>query len=145
MRHRASPRLYQVGSRTGAPVWLMPCHVSSPLHVGRVESWRAGLANTFRPRHVSSSLHVGRVEDWRAGFGRDASRPSHVSSPRHIERNMRISRIALSHLLHVEVYGTYPAGATFGSAYSIVPSRGPVAPEHTNVLTRNAGAVRPSP
>src|SRR5271157_1045025 len=54
-------------------------------------------------------------------------------------------RIALSHLLHVEVYGTYPAGATFGSAYSIVPSRGPVAPEHTNVLTRNAGAVRPSP
>ena len=58
----------------------------------------------------------GRVEDWRADFGRDASRSSHVSSPRHIERNVRISRIALSHLLHVEVYGTYPAGATFGSA-----------------------------
>src|SRR5271165_4257653 len=63
------------------------------LLTGRVENWRAGLANTFRPRHVSSSLHVGRVEDWRAGFGRDASRPSYVSSPRHIERNMRLCRV----------------------------------------------------
>jgi hypothetical protein len=31
-------------------------------------------------------------------------------------------------LLHVEVYETYRAGATFGSAYSIVPSGGPIAP-----------------
>jgi hypothetical protein len=46
---------------------------------------------------------------------------------------MRISRTALPHLLHVEAYETYPAGATFGSAYSIVPSRSPIAPEHTYV------------
>jgi hypothetical protein len=31
------------------------------------------------------------------------SRPCHVSSPRHVERNVRICRIALPHLLHVEV------------------------------------------
>src|SRR6516162_1676398 len=41
------------------------------------------------------------------------SRPCHVSSPRRVERSVRISRTALPHLLHVEVYGTYPAGATF--------------------------------
>jgi hypothetical protein len=49
---------------------------------------------------------------------------------------MRISRTALPHLLHVEAYETYPAGATFGSAYSIVPSRSPIAPEHTYVSTQ---------
>src|SRR6266478_4847330 len=62
-------------------------------------------------------------------------RPCHVSSPRHVERGMRISRTALPHLLHVEAYETYPAGATFGSAYSIVPSRSPIAPEHTYVYS----------
>src|ERR1700704_1779218 len=60
-------------------------------------------------------------------------RPCHVSRPRHVERSMRISRTALPHLLHVEAYETYPAGATFGSAYSIVPSGSPIAPEHTYV------------
>ena len=42
------------------------------------------------------------------------SRPFHVSSPLHVARNVRISRIARPHLLHAEAYGTYPAGATFG-------------------------------
>ena len=70
----------------------------------------------------------GRVEDWRAGLGRSLyslflalsfasvtlSRPCHVSSPRHVERSVRISRTALSCLLHLKGYGTYRAGATFG-------------------------------
>src|SRR6516164_5031410 len=38
--------------------------------------------------------------------------PCHVSSPLHVERSVRISRTALPHLLHVEAYWTYPAGAT---------------------------------
>ena len=103
--HQPSP------SSTSTPeVRVLPSTGITRLHRCRVgggalDCSRAGL----RPP-------LSRVEDWRAGFGRDASRPSHVSSPRHIERNMRISRIALPHLLHVEVYGTYPAGATFGSA-----------------------------
>ena len=42
------------------------------------------------------------------------SRPCHVSSPLHVARNVRISRIARPHLLHANAYGTYPAGATFG-------------------------------
>jgi hypothetical protein len=49
---------------------------------------------------------------------------------------MRISRTARPHLLHVEAYETYPAGATFGAAYSIVPSRSPIAPGHTYVETQ---------
>jgi hypothetical protein len=36
----------------------------------------------------------------------------------------------------VEAYETYPAGATFGSAYYIVASRSPIAPEHTYVSTQ---------
>src|SRR5882724_8484088 len=40
--------------------------------------------------------------------------PHHVSSPLHVARNVRISRIARPHLLHAKAYGTYPAGATFG-------------------------------
>src|SRR6266446_121447 len=70
----------------------------------------------------------GRVEDWRAGLGRSLyslflalsfasvtlSRPCQVSSPRHVERSVRISRTALSCLLHLKGYGTYRAGATFG-------------------------------
>src|SRR5215472_2449537 len=41
-------------------------------------------------------------------------RPCHVSSPRHVERNGRISRFTLTCLLRIKGYGTYPAGATFG-------------------------------
>ena len=46
-------------------------------------------------------------------FGRTI-RPCHVSSPLHVARSVRISRTARSHLLPVEAYGTYHAGATFG-------------------------------
>src|SRR5208337_1542371 len=42
-------------------------------------------------------------------------RPCHVSSPRLVERSMRISRTALSCLLRPKDYGTYPAGAAFGA------------------------------
>src|SRR6266446_8796328 len=77
----------------------------------------------FHPEPLS-----GRVEDWRAGLGRSLyslflalsfasvtlSRPCQVSSPRHVERSVRISRTALSCLLHLKGYGTYRAGATFG-------------------------------
>jgi hypothetical protein len=80
----------------------------------------------FHPRPLS-----GRVEDWRAGLGRSLcslflalsfasvtlSRPCHVSSPRHVERSVRISRTALSCLLHLKGYGTYRAGATFGVSH----------------------------
>ena len=44
----------------------------------------------------------------------EASRPCPVSSPLHVARNVRVSRIARAHSLHAEVYGTYPARATFG-------------------------------
>ena len=63
-----------------------------------------------RPAESHRRALAGRVEDWRAGF---RPMPCHVSSPRHVERSVRISRTALPHLLHVETYGTYPAGATF--------------------------------
>src|SRR5271165_5295990 len=33
------------------------------------------------------------VEDWRAGFGRDASRPRHVSSSLHVARSVQICRV----------------------------------------------------
>src|SRR5277367_6202885 len=39
----------------------------------------------------------------------EASRPCHVSSPLHVARNVRVSRIARPHSLHAEAYGTYPA------------------------------------
>src|SRR5271165_1639595 len=42
------------------------------------------------------------------------SRPCHVSSPRLVERSMRISRTALSCLLRLEAYAADPAGAAFG-------------------------------
>jgi len=56
---------------------------------------------------------ISRVEGWRAGVARSPD-PHHVSSPLHVARNVRISRIARPHLLHANAYGTYPAGATFG-------------------------------
>src|SRR5216684_9260942 len=111
--------------------------------------WRGG----FRFEHICFRPFRSAVPYWldhgpvftpRSSVGSRAGaptpseipRPCHVSSPRHVERSMRISRTALPHLLHVEAYETYPAGATFGSAYSIVPSRSPIAPEHTYVSTQ---------
>jgi hypothetical protein len=66
-----------------------------------------------RPGELHPEPLTGRVEDWRAGLGR-RFRPRHVSSPLRVERSVRISRTALPHLLCVEAYWTYPAGATFG-------------------------------
>src|SRR5215467_3404984 len=77
-----------------------------------------------RPREFHPEPLTGRVEDWRAGLGRSLfspflalsfasvtlSRPCHVSSPRHVERSVRISRTALSCLLHLKGYGTYLLG-----------------------------------
>src|SRR4029077_5500701 len=83
------------------------------------------------PKDLHLRALPGRVEDWRAGLGRrlfspflalsfasvTLFRPCHVSSPRHVERSVRISRTALSCLLHLKGYGTYPAGATFGVSH----------------------------
>jgi hypothetical protein len=65
-----------------------------------------------------------RVEDWRADirlrwqFHRFRGGPQsgchhHVSSPRHIERSVRISRTTLTCLLRAKAYETYPAERTF--------------------------------
>src|SRR6516225_6221070 len=81
-----------------------------------------------RPAESHRRALAGRVEDWRAGLGRSLCSPlarsfvceCHTIStvprfqPLHVERSVRISRTALPHLLHVEAYWTYPAGATFG-------------------------------
>src|ERR1700738_4274878 len=107
------------GGASMVPPWLR-FHI--PL-IGRVEGWRAVVARGSRP---TPRLQPPPTPS-------EIPRPCHVSSPRHVERSMRISRTALPHLLHVEAYETYPAGATFGSAYSIVPSGSPIAPEHTYV------------
>jgi hypothetical protein len=72
---------------------------------------------------------ISRVEGWRAGVARGAPDPHHVSSPLHVARNVRISRIARPHLLHAKAYGAYPACRT-ATAYSIVPSRSPFVSEH---------------
>ena len=73
----------------------------------------AFVAWAIRQRSVS---HPRSSVGWRAGApvwpgGPD---PHHVSSPLHVARNVRISRIARPHLLRAKAYGTYPAGATFG-------------------------------
>src|SRR5271157_3133821 len=92
---------------------LAPIHQPSPSSTSTPEVRvlpSTGITRLHRCRVGGGALDCSRaglrpplswVEDWRAGFGRDASRPSHVSSPRHVERNVRISRIALPHLLHV--------------------------------------------
>ena len=81
-----------------------------------------------RPGEFHPEPLTGRVEDWRAGLGRSLcsllSRPfvceCHTISsvprfqPPDVERSVRISRTALSCLLHLKGYGTYRAGATFG-------------------------------
>src|SRR3982075_1831412 len=49
---------------------------------------------------------IGRVEGWRAGVARGPD-PHHVSSPLHVARNVRISRIARPHLLHAKALDVY--------------------------------------
>jgi len=47
---------------------------------------------------------------------------NHVSSSRHVERSVRLSRTMLSCLLLVQVYGTYHAEDTFGER-KLVPAQ----------------------
>jgi hypothetical protein len=74
----------------------------------RVEDWRADL----RLRWVSRGFHLGPQSGCH----------HHVSSPRHIERSVRISRTTLTCLLRAVAYGTYPTEQAFRrantSAYS---------------------------
>ena len=73
---------------------------------------------------ASRRVGPGRVEDWRAhgrvrwvpqGFrpGPQSGSHSHVSSPRHVKRSMRISRTTLSCPLHIKGYVTYRVRAAF--------------------------------
>ena len=78
-----------------------------------VESRMGAVAWGLRPTPRFPSPLISRVEGWRAGVARGPD-PHHVSSPLHVARNVRISRIARPHLLHAKADGTYPAGATFG-------------------------------
>jgi hypothetical protein len=104
-------------------------YASDTTDEGRVDDWRGGgrsrgqlFSGGFRLLPVPywlgpwlrfQSPLVSRVEDWRASPA-EILRPFHVSSPLHVARNVRISRIARPHLLRAEAYWTYPAGATFG-------------------------------
>jgi hypothetical protein len=81
-----------------------------------------------RPGELRPEPLTGRVEDWRAGLGRClcsllprpfvcechniSTMPRFQSPPR--RRSERISCTTLTCLLHLKVYVTYPAGATFG-------------------------------
>jgi hypothetical protein len=73
------------------------------------------LAGSCTTCHDTPNVGVGSRTGAPAGV--EAFGPSHVSSPRHIERSVRISRTALPHSLHLKAYGTYPARATFGLPY----------------------------
>ena len=108
----------------GLPSNRRPARIS-----GLVESGMGAVAWGLWPSPRFPSLLIGRVGDWRAGLGRSLCsllpRPfgcevsqqfdrAYVSSPRHVERSVRISRTTLTCLLRLKGYGTYPAGATFG-------------------------------
>jgi hypothetical protein len=54
-----------------------------------------------------------RVEDWRADTS--VIRVYYVSSPLHVKRNVRISRITLPCVFHARGYVTYRAGAALGA------------------------------
>ena len=67
------------------------------------------------------------VEDWRADFrlrwviyrfrsGPQSGCHGHVSSPRRIERSVRVSRTTLTCALRARVYGTYVTEVTFRSS-----------------------------
>jgi len=114
----------------------------------------AGISSRLGPVSV---VVPGRVEDWRADVrlrwviprfrgGPQSGCHDHVSSPRHIERSVRISRTTLTCLLRAAAYGTYPTRKAF---------RGSRAPAYSTLPNRNAGdcgsprsvtsAVQPSP
>ena len=73
--------------------------------VGWVEDWRADL----RLRWVIHGFHRGP----QSGYHR------HVSSPRHLERSMRISRTTLTCLLRAVAYGTLPTEQAFRRAKNV--------------------------
>jgi hypothetical protein len=69
---------------------------------------------------------LGRVEDWRVDGrlrwvihrfrgGPQSGCHGHVSSPRHLERSLRMSRTTLTCLLRAAADATYLIGLTFGS------------------------------
>jgi hypothetical protein len=104
------------------PAYNLPVYASQwPLPEHHARLGTRLLARLYRGRHLKrqsstrfqGATLIGRVEGWRAGVARGPD-PHHVSSPLHVARNVRISRIARPHLLHAKAYGTYPAGATFG-------------------------------
>jgi len=76
-----------------------------PPRVARGSAAHAAIASSVVGSGTGAPARVG------------AFRPSYVSSPRHIERSVRISRTALPHSLRLKAYGTYPASATFGLPY----------------------------
>jgi hypothetical protein len=97
---------------------------------------------------------IVRVEDWRADirlrwqFHRFRGGPQsgchhHVSSPRHIERSVRISRTTLTCLLRAKAYETYPAERTFRRSCVLHHSQPKLwrFPGHPRIVS----AVQPSP
>ena len=65
---------------------------------------------------------------WVSSLARESQclRPHHVSSPRHLERSVRISRTTLTCLFRAKGYGTYSTGATVPDArHSRKPLNGP--------------------
>src|SRR3954447_7937809 len=73
-----------------------------------------------RPGEFHPEPLPGRVEDWRAGLGRGVSAMATSPAPSTSHATCgfcfaapSVSRIARPHSLHVEAYGTYPAGTTF--------------------------------
>jgi hypothetical protein len=85
---------------------------------------QAATANALPIDSITEVPCRGRVEDWRADvrlrwvFHRFRGGPQsgchhHVSSPRRIERSVRVSRTTLTCSLRAMVYGTYATEVTF--------------------------------
>src|SRR5271166_377580 len=105
LTRRASPRPYQTLEKNGDFTVLIG---GSPL---------ACAPSAPRNENQASAPILLCVPCWLALSVASVtpSRPCHVSSPRLVERSMRISRTALSCLLRPKDDGTYPAGAAFGA------------------------------
>jgi hypothetical protein len=100
--------------------------VPQPANYRRVPEVLVRGGRPFKGSSVASqliSLSCDRVEDWRANcrlrwvFRRFRSGPQsgchdHVSSPRRIERSVRVSRTTLTCSLLATAYGTYSTETT---------------------------------